>query len=172
MEKSVVESPRGDGTFPRRYLARVRESARGGFWRLLAENFAFLRLFPQIAKNPLPRESNRRPPLLLHRGLSVRPDPQVFTRGECNNKGGPESFQISGVNCVLSSLNTLYQGIALSPATLRGASDCGSGLIFPENFANFWENVQKSGLEPATLGEVGPHSPLGHNILEYLLNDA
>lgn len=111
----------------------MRESARGGFWALSAEKSTFLRLFWRKWKNPLPRDLNPRPPLLLHRGLSARPDPQLCTRKEFQDRGGPESFQISDASCVLSSLNTLYQGIALSPATLRGASDCGSGLIFPEN---------------------------------------
>lgn len=80
------------------------------------------------------------------------------------------------MGCVLSTLNTLHTGrrllLATLPGLLRGASDCGAGLIFSENFPFFAENVQQSGFEPATLGEVGPHSPLGHNILEYLLNDA
>lgn len=58
VEKSLVESPRGDGTFPRRYLARVRGSARGGFWAFSAENFAFLGNFPRKSKNPLPRDLN------------------------------------------------------------------------------------------------------------------
>ena len=58
VEKSVVESPRGDGTFPRVTYRGVRGSARGGFWRLLAENFAFLRVFARKSKNPLPRDLN------------------------------------------------------------------------------------------------------------------
>ena len=79
------------------------------------------------------------------------------------------------MGCVLSPAIALVTGCRLLLATLRGCAIVGEvcvGLIFSENFANFWENVQKSGFEPATLGEVGPHSPLGHNILEYLLNDA
>ena len=75
VEKSVVESPRGDGTFPRVTYRGVRGSARGGFWAFSAEKSTFLRVFPQIAKNPLPRDLNPRPPLVLHRGLSARPDP-------------------------------------------------------------------------------------------------
>ena len=97
--------------------------ARVGAGRFLAPlrgKLHFFATFWRKCKNPLPRESNRRPPLVLHRGLSVRPDPQVFTRGECNNKGGPESFQISDVSCVLSTLNTLHTGHRLLLATLPG----------------------------------------------------
>ena len=44
------------------------------------------------------------------------------------------------------------------------------GLIFSENFANFWENVYKLGFETGTVVKMGPFIPLDHNILEYLLN--
>lgn len=55
----------------------------------------------------------------------------------------------------------------------RGCATLGEavrGAIFSENSANFWENVQKSGLETGTVVKSGAFMPLGHNILEYLLN--
>ena len=65
------------------------------------------------------------------------------------------------------------EGVALSwrlcggPAIVGGAV---RGAVFSENSANFWENVQKSGLETGTVVKSGAFMPLGHNILEYLLN--
>ena len=47
-----------------------------------------------------------------------------------------------------------------------------SGAVFSENFPNFWENVRRSGFEPATLGKVGADLPLSQVMLVILSNDA
>lgn len=79
------------------------------------------------------------------------------------------------MGCVLSPVIALITGCRLLLATLRGCAivgEVGVGAVFSENSANFWENVQQSGFETGTVVKMGPFIPLGHNILEYLLNDA
>ena len=164
VEKSVVESPRGDGTSPRVTYRGVRGSARGGFWALSAEKSTFLRLFWRKCKNPLPRDLNPRPPLLLHRGVPVRPDPQVFTRAEFPDRQGPESFQIWALGCVLSPVIALHgehRSLGRLSAGVRDSGRGGARVDFFGKFPFFAENVQQSGFETGTVEKMGVHLPLG-----------